>query len=258
MKRELAAIMAFATIAADPAHADPFTMQKGQGRVIVTGIVTSSDKGFDDGGHVSNIPDYDQAQVYAQAQYGATDDLTILLTPSFRDVQVDGSQGTSGLGYTDVGARYRFAHGTNWTLSAQGLVRIPGKKRADRAAQVGSTDAEYDLRVGGGYSAGPVFASLEGSYRLRAGDPQNEFHADATLGYRATPRVLLLASSYNTYSDGVGRDVFAQRYRYNDVFLSGVYDVSDRLSLQAGYTATVAGRNALRQRGPLLGLWYRF
>lgn len=67
-----------------------------------------------------------------------------------------------------------------------------------------------------------------------------------------------LGSVYNTISDGGGRDIFADSFRYHTALVSAVYDVSDRFSVQVGATATVAGKNALRERGPTLGLWYRF
>jgi len=258
MFKKMAAGMIVTGLGMGTAHADPFVEAKGQGRVIISAIHTESSRGFDNNGNVSDIPDYDQNQIYVQAQYGLTDDLTILLTPSYRDVDVKGGDSTSGLGYTDVGARYRLAYGDNWIVSAQGLVRIPGKKRADRIAQVGNTDAEYDLRIGGAYTMGPAFVSAEGGYRLRAGDPPNEFHADFVIGGHVAPKVMLLGTMLNTFSDGKGRNIFNQSYRYGDVYLSSVYEVNEKLSLQAGFTGTIYGKNALRQRGPFIGLWYSF
>ncbi|HEX7852220.1 MAG TPA: transporter [Sphingobium sp.] len=240
------------------AYADPFVQAAGEGRIIITGLHTNSPTGFGDNGKVIDIPDYHQDQVYFQAEYGLTNNLTLLATPSYQGVDVNGTDKTSGLGYTDIGARYRIFHDDNWTVSLQGLVRIPGVKRADRAAQVGRTDAEYDMRAGVGYSFGSSFISLEGGYRLRAGDPPNEFHADFTIGTRLTSRLMLMVASYNTFSDGRGINVFNQVYRYDDVYPSLVYDITKHFSVQAGYFATFSGRNALRQRGPALGLWVKF
>jgi len=253
-----AALAVLAPAVATRADAQAFTQEKGHGRVISSLLWSTSDKGFDDDGRVIEIADYKKTELYLLAEYGLTDDLTLLVTPSLRDVSVDGGSDSRGLGYTDVGARYALARTDRLVISAQALARFPGKKRRDILAQVGSTDMEYDLRGQAGYSFGRgSFAILEGGYRFRAGDPPNAFNIDATIGIRAAPRVLLLASSYNAISDGRGRGVFAP-YRYHNVYLSGAYDVSRHVTVQLGATGTVAGRNALRERGLLAGLWYRF
>ena len=245
-------------LAASPVSAQAFTQEKGHGRVITSFLWSDSKKGFDDHGHVVDIADYHKTELYFAAEYGVTDDLTVLATPSLRSVSVQNGDDSRGLGFTDVGARYRVVHGAHFVLSAQGLVRFPGKKRQDILAQVGSTDMEYDMRLQGGYTFGHgSFAILEGGYRLRAGDPPNAYNIDATLGIRAAPRLLLLASSYNAISDGAGRGVF-RRYRYDNVYLSGAYDVGRHVTVQLGASGTASGRNALRERGLLAGLWYRF
>lgn len=240
------------------ASAQAFTQEQGHGRVITSLLWSKSDKGFADNGHTVDIADYRKTEIYFAAEYGLTDDLTLLVTPSLRDVSVRGGRDSRGLGYTDAGARYRLVNGGNLVLSAQALVRIPGIRRRDILAQAGSTDMEYDLRAQGAYSfGGGSFAILEGGYRLRAGDAPNAFNIDATLGIRAAPRVLLLASSYNAISDGAGRGVF-RRYRYHNSYVSAAYDLSRHVTAQLGVSGTVAGRNALRERGLLAGLWYRF
>ena len=111
--------------------------------------------------------------------------------------------------------------------------------------------------------------TLETSYRLRSGRPPNELHADVTFGTRPTPRLLLLASVLTTVSDGPGSDrpinsgngstfTYDYKYRFHDAYLSAVYTLTPRLAVQVGATGTIAGRNALRQRGGLLGFWYTF
>lgn len=257
LKKIIASMIVFG-LSGGEAMADPFMQEKGTGRIIASGIHTRSGKGFDNNGNVEDINTYKQNQIYLQAQYGLTEDLTVLLTPSYRDVEVTGGDDTSGLGYTDVGARYRLAHGGNWVVSAQGLVRIPGRERADRIAQIGNTDMEYDVRLGAGYGKGPFFASVEGGYRFRAGDPPNEFRMEMAAGARVAPRLMVIGTSINVFSDGKGERIFDQSYRYGDLYLSAVYEISSNISLQAGYTGTIYGKNALRQRGPFIGVWYSF
>lgn len=256
-------------LSAAAAQANPFNFDQGDGRIIVDAVYTTSPRQFDNHGHVYDAPNYTQTNVYVLGEYGLTDKLNLLATPSLRSVQVDGPNNDStGLGYTELGARYQVAKGSHWAFDVQGLVRIPGTGRNFSVAQIGNNDTQYDLRALGGYTSGKSFVALEGSYRLRSG-PANEFHVDATIGTRAAPRLLLLAAIYNTVSDGRGSASpvsngngstfnYQYSYRYHDVYVSAVYDLTRRVAVQVGATATVAGRNALRQRGPLIGLWYTF
>ncbi|MBW4331987.1 transporter [Stakelama sp. CBK3Z-3] len=233
-----------------------------RGQVIATFYYSNSEQGFDADGHRVDIADYRKMELYLLTEYRVTDDVTLTVTPSLRDVSVEGPDNdSSGLGYTDVGARYRFAHGDGWSLATQGTIRIPGDSRRDVLAQVGSTDTEYDLRLRGIYGfaigADSGFVDLQGAYRLRDGDPPNEYHVDITAGYRPAPRLLLMAQSFNTFSDGRGEGIF-DRYRYHNAQLSAVYEVAPGLSLQAGWVGTLGGKNALRERGAFGGVWVSF
>jgi hypothetical protein len=250
------------TAIASPAFASAWTKPQGTGEVIVTSINTTSHRGYDTDGNTQDIPDYDKSEVYVLAEYGVTDDLTVMATPSFSDVHTQGPGGdTSGLGYTELGARYRLAHSDGSVFSVQGTVRLRGERRRDTLGQVSADGNEYDLRLLGGTSfvlAGMNgFVDVQGGYRLRDRAPPNEFHADATLGIRPAQSLLLMAQSFTTISDGAGAAGFP-KYRYSNIYVSGVVDVTSSLSLQAGGIATIAGRNALRERGFLAGVWYRF
>ena len=256
------AIASVALVHATAADASAWTLPKGKGQVLVTGVYSHSDRGFDANGRTIDIPDYDKREVYVLGEYGVTDDLTLIAAPSFRHVGIQGAtDDTTGLGYTELGGRYRVASGSRWVGSLQATARIPGTRRRDSLAQVGSTDAEFDVRALGGasFTIGRMsgFIDLAGGYRVRAGDPPNEFRADATLGIRPVKRVLLYTSVSNSWSDGAGKGVF-QAYRYHNAFLNAAYDLNDRWSLQLGGLATVGGKNALRERGGTGGLWFRF
>lgn len=252
------------------AHANAFNLDQGDGRVIISSFFTASPKQFDDNGHVVNAPDYNQFNIYVNGEYGLTDKLNLIVSPSFRSIQIEGPDNDSvGLGYTDLGLRYQIAKGSNWVVGGQGLVRIPGTGRDVGIAQIGNQDAQFDLRGVAGLTFGQTFVNAEAGYRFRTGRPPNEIHADLTVGTHVTPKLMVLGSVQNTISDGRGSARpfsigggqtfnYNYAYRYHDVSLSAVYALSPRFSLQAGATATVAGRNALRQRGPFVGLWYRF
>ena len=243
------------------ASADPFTRGNGEGRIIVNWIHTNSERVYNNDGHSAPINEYRQDHIYINGEYGISDDLTVIVAPSFQSIEQTNGPERTGPGFAEVGAKYRVAHGQDWTFSVQAAARIPGEKNTDSVAQISQSGMEYDLKAGAGLSFGPkrkMFATAELGYRFRNGDPPNEYHADFAIGGHVADRLMLIGASYNTFSDGRGAGVFRQKHRYNDVYVSAVYKVNDRISVQAGYTATISGRNALKQSGPLLGLWSQF
>lgn len=240
------------------ARADVFTLPKSEARIITTAVVTRSPYGFDDSGHVVDISNYNQSQIYVQGEYGVTDDLTVIAAPSFRDIDVEGAPSTTGFGYTELGGRYRVFHRDHWSIAVQGLVRLPGSGKSQNVAQLANSSTDFDGRVGVAYATSTAFASVEGGYRFRSGDLPNEFHLEVNSGVHVAPKLMVLGALYNTFSDGPGQGIFNRSYRYGDGSLSAAYQISKQLTLQAGYTATLYGRNALRQRGVFAGFWYSF
>jgi hypothetical protein len=253
-------------LAAPQAHAQTLTATEAgdgsnKGQAIATFYYSKSTRGFDADGDSIDIADYEKVELYLLAEYEVAPQLTLIFKPSFRNVSVEGGDDDSGLGYTDIGGRYRFAENTDGWLAVEATARIPGVSRDDNLAQVGSTDAEYDFRLRGfhnlSFGADSGFIDGQASYRLRDGDPPNEFHADVTLGYRPDPDFLLMVQSLNTISDGAGQGIFDE-YRYHNMQVSGVLTVSQSVSLQAGLVGTIAGENALRERGFFGGVWVSF
>lgn len=256
----LAAIVVSA-FAATSAEAGPWTMDKGQGRLINTIIYSHAGKSFDNSGNSFDAPDYDQLLSFFEAEYGLSDDLTLIANPSLRRISIENSNDSFGLGPTEVGARLRAYHDDRFVLSVQATGFIPGTSRGSRVAQIGSNDTGLDGRVqaGYGFNLGKIsgFASLEGGYRLRSGDPPNEFHGDAALGVHATDRLLVIGNLFNTWSDGTGQKGFPS-YRYSNLYVGGVYDLSRKFAVQFGGLSTLSGRNALRERGVFSGFWIKF
>lgn len=243
---------------AAPAQADPFLQPKGQGRIMATFISTQSPREFNNDGDLYSAANYRQNQLYGSVEYGLTDDLTGVLAPSYRNVRVQGQPTVDGIGYTALGARYRLAHGKNWVISTQGLLRIPGQQHQFSVAQIGNTSTDFDARLGFGYGTSRFFATAEAGYRWRSGLQADEWHLDLGAGVHLTPHYLLMASLFNTASAGRNAALNDERYRYGDLFLSVGYVISKSVTLQIGYTDTIYGQNALHQHGPFVGLWISF
>lgn len=248
-------------LGASTAHAAAWTQPAGEGQAIVTGVYSHSDKGFDANGQEVDIDDYTKAEAFLLLEYGITDDLTVMATPSFSHVEVENGDDSTGLGYTELGARYRLAQSDGGVLSLQASLRLPGKTRRDNNAQIGATDSEIDVRAlaGTGFTLGGAdgFVDLQAGYRFRTGGPPNEYRLDATVGIRPDEKVLLLGQSFNVVSDGSGSGVFG-KHRYSNLYVSGVYDIDRKWSVQVGALGTLSGRNALRERGLLAAVWRRF
>ncbi|MDX1731115.1 MAG: hypothetical protein R3184_08260, partial [Aurantimonas coralicida] len=63
--------------------------------------------------------------------------------------------------------------------------------------------------------------------------------------------------SFNSIGDGSEKSFFVSGSEHK-LQLSGVWDVNESWSLQLGGVATIAGENALRERGLVAAVWHRF
>lgn len=243
------------------AQSDSNEFNRENGQVITSLYYTNSTRGFDADGENVDIADFEKIEVFALVEYNVTKDLTLIVKPSFRNFSIEGGDETTGLGYTDVGARYDVLESQNGWLAIEGSVRIPGVDVVENLAQVGSTDTEYDTRIRGFHNISigniPAFIDVQAGYRFRDGEPPNEYRADVSFGIRPAKDILLLAQSFNTISDGSGQGIF-DSFRYHNVQFSAVKDVSDKISLQLGAIGTIDGENALRERGVFGGVWIKF
>lgn len=257
------AFAAAAVAAAEEACAGAWTLPEGAGQVIVSGSFMAGSKLFDGKGHLVPVPEYSKFELTPFAEYGVTDWLTAIASPSLLTVTAKGdpTDRYSGLGYTEFGARARLAQAGSAVFSAQTTARLPGALNPDNRAETGNTVPELDLRALGGvsFSLGdwPGFFDAEAAYRLRGGTLPNEYRVDLTLGVRPFPGLLLMAQSFNVVGDGEWPGVY-RHARYHKLQGSIVYDVTETWSVQLGLVGTVAGRNALQERGGLLAAWARF
>jgi protein XagA len=249
--------------AAGSVLAGAWTQKKGEGQTIAAATLTRSTRQFDDSGDAVAIPRYDKLEANLLVEYGVTDWLTTMLQPQLLgvDIAAPTDADTFGPGYTDLGARARLWSDERSVFSAQVFGRIPGRFDDDNPAEIGKTAAELDLRALYGRSftleGWSAFINAELAYRVRFDDPPNEARADFTFGVRPDPKLLLLAQSFNTISDGSAEGVFEDG-REHKIQLSAVWSLDEVWSLQLGGIATVAGENALRERGVMAAVWRKF
>ncbi len=246
-----------------PVLAGAWTLPEGKGQVVVTGTLSTADKEFNGSGSARATPRYDKFELQGLIEYGATDRLTLIASPSLQYVDIEGSTGgqRTGLGYAEFGGRYLLMQSDSWVLSGQTTLRVPGTFEKTNPAAVGYADPEIDARVllGRSFSAGPwpAFIDLQLAQRFRTGDPPDEFRVDLTFGLRPAPQWLLLTQSFNVFSEGMGGPAFPS-FAYHKFQMSVVYEMTPAWAVQFGAFTTFAGRNALQENGLILGTAYKF
>jgi hypothetical protein len=100
------------------------------------------------------------------------------------------------------------------------------------------------------------FADFEAGYRWNDVATPNEWRADLTLGLHATANLLFLVQDFLSVSDG--RTSANPSYYWDKAQVSAVYAFNPTWSGQLGGFATLIGRNAGREVGPMAAIWYRF
>ena len=245
------------------ALAGAWTLPEGTGQVIATATASTSTGIFDDAGAVTSAQRYNKDELNVLVEYGLTDRFTVIFQPGLQHVDIapPTSAERTGLGYTDIGGRYRFLQSNDWVLSGQATLRVPGTGDRSNPAAIGYTDVEADFRALLGHSfmigAMPAFIDLEVAQRQRGDGAPNEFRADGTFGVQVSPRWTLLAQSFNVISEGAVSPVFGS-YAYFKLQLSAVYALTATWSLQGGGFTAYAGRNALQENGAVFGVGHKF
>jgi hypothetical protein len=245
------------------AFAGAWTLPQNTGDMIATVTASTSTSVFDDSGGLASTPRYDKVELNDLFEYGVTNQFTLMFQPGLQHIDIGAptSADRTGLGYTDFGGRYQFLQGSDWVLSAQAMLEIPGTTNMSNPAAIGYTDVEADFRLLFGrvfsIAALPAFVDLEVGQRERGDGAPNEFRADGTLGVQVSPRWMLLAQSFNVISEGAGSPVFGS-YQYYKLQLSAVYALTQTWSLQGGAFTTYAGTNSLQENGVIFGVWHKF
>ncbi len=245
------------------AGAGAWTLPDGTGQWLASLELATSTAYFDHGS-LRSTPRYNKAEPSLLIEYGLTDRLTAIANPGLQHIGIAAptNAGRSGLGYTEFGARYAFFRDSDWVVSGQATLRLPGTTDTSNPAAIGYTDVEADVRLLFGRSLKingmPAFIDIEPAERIRTQGYPSEFRLDATLGIVVAPRWTVLAQSFNVCSEGGGRSIFGGSYDYEKLQLSAVYALTAAWSLQGGAYTTYAGQNALQQNGLVFAVWRKF
>ncbi len=253
---------AFLAVLGNVVCASAFLAPAGEGQIITTTSFSTSSRLFDAHGRLIPVSSYQKFELGTYFEYGVMDWLTAVATPSIDHIHTGQPQTAVGIGDSAIGARARLYQSQGFVVSAQGMIRPPLTLQTDPTTHFFDHTKVWTGELRGlvgisreieGYD---VFADLEVGYRWNDQITPDEWHADATLGVHATPWLMILLQDFATVSNG--RTAANESYYYDKGQLSAVYSLTQAFALQAGGFLTLAGRNAGREMGPIVALWYRF
>jgi hypothetical protein len=252
-----------AAVAAGSALAGAWTPDQGHGEAIVTTFFEQASQSYDQAGRLIPTPLYRSAQGTAYVAYGVTDWLAAIVRPGVQSSSLGppANQSYTGLGDSEVAAQARLWRDDATVISVLAGARAPTTGGATNRSLAGPNQPEYDARLmlGHNLEIGGLsgFADFSAGYRLAGGTAPNEGHFDATLGLYATPRLLVLAQSFNAIS-GASNNPNTPQWAQAKAQFSLVYRLSEEWRMQGGGFFTLAGENAYRENGLLLALWRKF
>ena len=269
-----AAAAALALVAGAPAAAlgGAWTLPQGTGQLIAT-LYGWTGFGPPWGGN----PPVNQSRFDAQTyvQFGLTDSLTVFGQTAFEHYALgEPTPDTyNGLDYSDVGLRAKLWSTGDWVFSGEGAAFIPGARNSQAPAEEGNTGwaGEARLNAGRNFTLGripglnlipglgslPGFLDAEVAYRLRTKGPPDEWHGDLTVGFKFTPKIMLMLQDFTTITMPT-RDPTFPAWRSSTVEASLVYALNAKWSLQFGVFSTIWTVKTNTERGVAVAVWRNF
>src|SRR5271155_4927072 len=154
-----------------------------------------------------------------------------------------------------------------WVFSGEATAFIPGAHDSHAPAQEGNTGWAGEARLNAGRNFAlssipflgsvPGFLDAEVAYRLRTEGPPDEWHGDVTLGFKFTPKIMLMLQDYTTVSMWT-KDPTFPAWRSSVAEASLVYALNDNWSIQAGVFSTVWTVKTNTQHGAVVAVWWNF
>jgi len=269
-----AAAGALALIVGAPtsAFAGAWTLPQGTGYLIAT-LYGWSGFGPPWGGN----PPANQSRFDAQAyvQYGLTDSLTVYGETAFEHHAIGQPNANTynGLDYSGLGLRQKLWSTGDWIFSGEAIAFIPGAHDSKAPAQEGNTGWAGEARLNAGrnftlpaipgfgwfpgFGSVPGFLDAEVAYRLRTEGPPDECHGDLTVGFKFTPKIMLMLQDFTTVSMSTNNPTFPA-WRQSVLEGSVVYALNDKWSFQVGVFSTVWTVRTNSERGGVLAVWRNF
>lgn len=255
-----AAALGFFGAGFEAAWGSAWLMPPGDGQLITYSAFSESTRAFDANGKLIPVPDYRKFELGTYLEYGVTDWLTVVAAPAYDRVSTPTpGQSYNGLGESEIAGRVRLYRSDTTVVSFEAGFRTPGPSFESQGPFEVRRAASFDLRglLGHNFVVAGIegFIDIEAGYRFYTRNQPGEFRLDLTGGLRPLPRLLVLMQSFTSLSYGTSQ---FPHVSWTKLQPSLVYDIAAQWSLQLGAFLTVAGINAGREIGPIVGVWYRF
>lgn len=256
----LGGLFAFAVPAA--ASAGAWTLPQGRSALFLGATYSRAATGFDRAGTPGASIRYEKTLVQLDAEYGWNDWLTLIFEPEYTHARLARAHQPQ-----DVANDVALVGGVRVRLFDDiGIVSVQVSAKTAGAfdMSVSSTGApgrqlEVRLLYGTNFTLFGYegFFDAEAGQRWIAGPRADETPVDLTLGLRILKHTRLMVQNFNIVAQGNARPPFSY-FRLHKLSLSVVQDIRPGLCLETSAFITVAGQNALAEKGLGLRLWFRF
>lgn len=241
------------------AEAGAFLQKPDEGILIMGGAFTDAVRAYDALGRLVPVAPWRKFELTTYAEYGITDWLTGIASPSlfmFRQDPPGHNQGATGV--AEAGARARILEWGDSILSGQVIVRAPLAGASARPFVDTTRFVQIDARAAWGHGfelwGFRGFSDIQVGFRSN-GNFGHEARIDSTVGVWAFEPLLLLFQSFTAATPGrIGQSL----YLSEKVQVSAVYWITPKVGVQLGGILGLRGINADAERGGFSALWVRF
>lgn len=247
-----------------------WTEEKGRGYNKLAFNYYHSDKNYDKAGNKADAPyngGFRDANVSLYADYGITDELTVLLSAFYKSMRYmdDSLAGhTDAFGDPELALKYKLCQYKNLFASFQAGAKFPGLYDKRGPLPPGNHQIDLEPRLLLGVSLYPItgYLNLEAAYRYRTEEPADEFRYLLEAGYSFTPdlgircKLDIIESARNGAArtmEGMNKTITYQYDLYR-VELSGIYRLSGGWSLELTYNPAFHGKNTSHGSAYSMGL----
>ena len=254
-----------ACVGLDTARASAWNPEPWGGELISGYVYTSASQSRDRFGRTVDLDVYNKQIVQTYVNLGLTPSLALIGTFDWQDAQIVGpgvntqfskpSSISAGLQY-----QLRRAEGHAVALS---LSYVDGIDFPDELITIENRDPAVEIRGLWGESRTlwqrNMFAEAQLSTRISLGVDYASSQAQLTIGGNLSERLMILGKSrYTDVAGGVFQRFDIAPQSRAEVEGSAVYRIRKQDYIELGYTATVSGQGAVRERGVKLGFWTKF